>query len=521
MKDSYSSREWMSIAMEAYAESAGDGRKMAERIVERLGSANELVAAFASGVAELASYALGAGETCATVLDEERDALEVSRRIVRPVLESRLQRRLVELDKETSGAGCCPDCGKTAQSQGQRTRAWVSLLGTLRLRRRYAHCDNCKHGVAAGQRALGLDWAIFTPSLVQAVTMIATTVPHQMACELASKLCGVVLSKKALEDMVERRGEGVLALQEREASEHAAYDGKGLPRPIEPRPVDTVAPLQTPEVAYLEMDGVVPITRETLSSEELTRSDRERIARAKHEHARGGKGRRYHIVGKEVKNAVLYTQADCAEESPARGCILKKTYVSFLGCWTVFAARVWVELLRLRFDQAGLLVILSDGADWVRSFAEWLPFKTLLILDLFHVKHRIWEVANAVYGERSSDASSWAHAQCDRVEAGQALMVIDALRFLDTSGAEVQKKLDDLKGYLRNNLDRMNYPAYRARGLRISSAAVESANFHVTGQRLKCQGMRWSEQGARHMAALRADLFNQNWEKRTRQLLVA
>ena len=33
--------------------------------------------------------------------------------------------------------------------------------------------------------------------------------------------------------------------------------------------------------------------------------------------------------------------------------------------------------------------------------------------------------------------------------------------------------------------------------------------------------MRWTEQGARHMAALRADLFNQIWEKRTRQLLAA
>ena len=67
----------------------------------------------------------------------------------------------------------------------------------------------------------------------------------------------------------------------------------------------------------------------------------------------------------------------------------------------------------------------------------------------------------------------------------------------------------------------MHYSAYRERGLRISSAAVESANFHVTGQRLKCQGMRWDEQGARHMAALRADLFNDRWEDRTRQLLAA
>ena len=100
-------------------------------------------------------------------------------------------------------------------------------------------------------------------------------------------------------------------------------------------------------------------------------------------------------------------------------------------------------------------------------------------------------------------------------------MVIDALRFVEPPTADAAKMVDELKTYLRNNLDRMDYAAYRALGLRISSAAVESANFHVTGQRLKCQGMRWDEQGARQMAALRADLFNGRWETRTKQLLAA
>jgi hypothetical protein len=57
--------------------------------------------------------------------------------------------------------------------------------------------------------------------------------------------------------------------------------------------------------------------------------------------------------------------------------------------------------------------------------------------------------------------------------------------------------------------------------LRVTTSAVESANFHVTGTRLKLQGMRWTEQGARHMAALRADLFNNRWEQRTSQILAA
>lgn len=75
--------------------------------------------------------------------------------------------------------------------------------------------------------------------------------------------------------------------------------------------------------------------------------------------------------------------------------------------------------------------------------------------------------------------------------------------------------------YLTNNRDRMDYPRYRAMGLRVGSGAVESANYPVTGARLKLQGMRWSEQGAREMAHRRADLFNGQWHARSRQVAAA
>jgi len=178
-------------------------------------------------------------------------------------------------------------------------------------------------------------------------------------------------------------------------------------------------------------------------------------------------------------------------------------------------------MLRLRFDQARLLVIRSDGAEWIRSLAQGLPIETSLILDLYHVKHRIWEVAHSLHGEHSARASEWAHVQCARVEQAEARQVAQALRFLHPSGAQAQEKLKELIGYLENNLDRMDYPTYRARGLRVSIGAVESANFHVTGARLKLRGMRWCADGAAQMAALRADLFNGEWNRRTRQLLAA
>jgi len=176
---------------------------------------------------------------------------------------------------------------------------------------------------------------------------------------------------------------------------------------------------------------------------------------------------------------------------------------------------------RMRFDEAALLVLLNDGAEWIRELSKWLPFPVLLILDLFHAKHRIWEVANALYGEKTAEARAWAYEQCLRVEAGEVKDVIEALRFLKPRGKQAGELVNALGTYFENNKDRMDYPAYRARGLRVSSAAVASANYHVTGARMKAQGMRWSEEGSAQMARLRADLFNGKWERRTRELMIA
>lgn len=90
----------------------------------------------------------------------------------------------------------------------------------------------------------------------------------------------------------------------------------------------------------------------------------------------------------------------------SRGCLLKKTYVSRLGHWMPFALAVWVAMRQLRFDKATRLVVLSDGAEWIRSLAQWLPCEAFLILDLFHAKRRIWQVSRALWGEHNSQSTS-------------------------------------------------------------------------------------------------------------------
>ncbi len=492
---------------------------MIEELANRLfGTMDGAVAkAWVASVTQLAGYARAPVETMA--LDGEMEAMALARRVVGPLWEARLQGRIDELDALSWGDCPCVRCGAVTESQGRRPRTWKSLLGPLRLTRRYSTCGPCASGQWPSQEAIGLGIGPFTPRLEEAITMLATTVPHGMAVKLAEELLQTNVSEKGVQQMVEWRARGVTSCLDEDADRLTPYDKSGLPVAVQALPADAATTVE--QVAYLEMDGVVPMTREELVGSELSDADRRKQRRAKKAGARGGRGRRYRLVGREVKNAVLYAGSDCLQESASRGCIVERHYVSHLGDWRGFALLVWIELLRQNYNNAQLLVVLSDGAEWIRSVCEWLPTSVVLILDLYHVKHRIWEVAHALYGEHTPAARRWAEVQCARIEAGEADRTIHSLRFLKPSRAEVQELVTSLADYLGNNRDRMDYPQYRAMGLRVGSGAVESANYHVTGARLKLQGMRWSEQGAKEMAYLRADLFNGRWADRTRQLLAA
>ncbi len=452
-------------------------------------------------------------------VDTEVAAVRAALAAARPLLEARMQQQLDALDEETAGTTVCHKCGKTAQSQGRRARPWTSLAGRLELTRRYAYCEACDSGRALAQERLGLSDSPFTPRFEEVGTLLATTVPHAMAADLMHQLLGVEVSARGVQQMTERRAQLLTLQLHTSAAHYDRLDAQGMPVQHRRRPADAVP--AAPTVAYLEMDGVVPMTREEIPPQELTPADRARQRRARRTKARGGRGRRYRLVGREVKNAVLYRATDCVAESPSRDCITAKRYVSHLGDWETFARLVWPELLRQRFDEARQLVVLSDGSDWIRSVCDRLPVRPLLILDLFHVKHRLWEVANLLHGEHTPAARAWAEEQGTLVEQGKTARVIATLRWLKPRPRQTREAARLLADYLQSNLSRMDYPAYKRQGLRVGSGAVESANYHVTGARLKLQGMRWSEQGAREMAYLRADLFNGDWEARTRQLRAA
>jgi hypothetical protein len=152
------------------------------------------------------------------------------------------------------------------------------------------------------------------------------------------------------------------------------------------------------------------------------------------------------------------------------------------------------------------VVVLGDGAHWIWTLAEHLFPDRVEILDWYHADEHISKLARVLYGDGTVRAKQWREVQLDRLMEDEVDKVIQGLGFLQRGqrSAEKRKEIDELKGYLENNRQRMLYKSFRDSGYDIGSGAVESAVNHVVQQRMKRSGMRWRARGADAMLALRS-----------------
>jgi hypothetical protein len=179
-----------------------------------------------------------------------------------------------------------------------------------------------------------------------------------------------------------------------------------------------------------------------------------------------------------------------------------------------FAQRAEREARRRGFDQAQRRVVLGDGAPWIWNLADELFPGAVQIVDLFHAKGHLWDVAKAIYGVGSDLGEQWAKQRRDELDEGNLDAVLAALRAHAESNDEARKCLD----YVTRNRHRMRYPKFRAAGLCTSTGVVEAGCKTAIGTRLKRSGMHWTVAGADAIIALRccklSGRFEDFWERR-------
>ncbi len=375
-------------------------------------------------------------------------------------------------------------CGKVARYAGRHEKTFQSALGPLRLERAYYHCDACHAGLCPRDRALGFGDSSLSPAVTRMVGLVGAMVSFVEGSELIRDLAGVSVDSKQVERTAEALGREI-ATDEREV--------------LEPEPPS--AP-----TLYLGMDGTgLPMRHSELEG-------------------RAGKQPDGSAKTREVKLVTVWTaEGRDKEGTPVRdeGSISYSAALESAAARDTdetpseFARRVDREARRRGFDQARRRVVLGDAAPWIWNLAdEELP-GAIQIVDLFHAKGHLWDVAKAIYGAGSNLAEQWAKQRRDELDQGKLHAVLAALRRHAGSNEEARRCLD----YVIRNRRRMRYPKFRAQRLCTSSGIVEAGCKTAIGTRCKRPGMHWTVGGADAIIALRccklSGRFEDFWQRRS------
>lgn len=176
------------------------------------------------------------------------------------------------------------------------------------------------------------------------------------------------------------------------------------------------------------------------------------------------------------------------------------------GGLKVLGASLRSQGAQVGMDDADRWVAISDGGAGIESWLrDNFPRVEAVILDFYHVAEYLSEWAKVLHPDEA-EGRDVATVWCHRLKHEGGEVVLGELRRIDVSGRSgaVREAHRVLLVYFGNQVHRMDYPGYRARGWLIGSGPVEAACKQVVGQRMKGSGMRWGEAGADAVCHLRA-----------------
>ena len=185
-----------------------------------------------------------------------------------------------------------------------------------------------------------------------------------------------------------------------------------------------------------------------------------------------------------------------------------------------FGCRIYSEAWRRGWSRARQKVILGDGAAWIWNLAhEYFP-GAIEIVDLYHAREHLWELAAKLYPSDEKRRCGWARRLVDKLNAGRIEPLVAALRRFETDDEELTHQLTLEADYFERNAQRLRCRELRRQGLLVGSGVIEAGCRTVIASRLKRSGMFWSVRGANAIAALRcsrlSNRFDDYWENRAR-----
>ncbi len=378
-------------------------------------------------------------------------------------------------DYRGPAASCA--CGEVARYAGRRSRTIVTVLGALELQRAYYHCAACGHGFFPRDQALHIGSGSLSEGVLRMVGTTASLVSFAETEELLRTLAAVEVGAKQVERAAEALG------REIDADERAV--------------VDYGSPMST--TMYLGIDGTgLPMRGSELAGragkqpDGTARTREAKLVTIWSADGRDKDGTPVRTPGSVSYNAAIESAATAdTDEAPSE-----------------FATRVEREATRRGFDAAERRVIIGDGARWIWNIADELFPAAIQIIDMYHAKGTLSQLAKDLFGPLGEQTEQWGKARRDELENGQMQAILRAIDpHLKTS-----KQARTCRDYLLANRHRLDYPRFRRMGLCTSSGVVEAGCKLAVGTRLKRAGMHWTVGGANAIMALRACRLSRRYD---------
>ena len=393
---------------------------------------------------------------------------------------------LEKLLNADSGGHCGPrlDCGHGHQAEfvDYRSKQVLTVLAPVEVKRAYYHCADCQDGVIPKDRELDIAGTSFSPGVRRMMGRVGAKEPFEEGRQDLEELAGVCVKTKEVERVSEAIGEQIerLATQERELA--LSLSGQ-------------IVPIQALPKLYIAVDGTgVPM----VSKETEGRAGKDETGRAK---------------TREAKLGCVFAQTSLDDEGRPVRDLDSTTYVGAIETALEFGRRIYAEAVRRGVDHAERVVVLGDGAPWIWGLADEHFPGAIQIVDLYHVREHLGDLAKIALGAGSPESKAWEMVRREELDAGDVERVVVALEQLNPREDKAKDAVRKTLGYFQDNAKRMRYADFRNQGLFIGSGVVEAGCKTVVGHRLKQSGMRWTVRGANAIIALRCCELSGRWEQ--------
>lgn len=372
-------------------------------------------------------------------------------------------------------------CGHQANYQELRSKSILTAVGQVSIQRPYYLCPHCHRGQFPADIELDIAHTEFSPGVRRMQAVVGQEAPFSHGRRQLKLLADLEVTTKAVERTAEAVGGDIAARQQAEIQRAMQLD---LPVIVgEPIPV-----------LYVQMDGTgIPVVKtETVG--------------------RPGKSEGQPAHTREAKLGCVFTQTVWDPQGYAVRDPDSTTYVAAIETAEEFGKRIYLEAWKRGWSRAEKKVVMGDGAEWIWNLADqYFPGATQIV-DLFHAREHLWELARKLHPNDESRQKRWMMVHQDLLDNCKIKKLVSSLRSNETASAELAEKLRTQAEYFRRNARRMRYPKFRRQRLFVGTGVIEAGCKTLVGSRCKQSGMFWGVRGANTILALRCCQFNGEFE---------